>query len=59
MCGAVGVFAGGTYNTYYQHALAGRPDLIELVGPDLVMFSNEKDYLSTRVAYKLGLKAPH
>ncbi|HTK86182.1 MAG TPA: polyketide synthase, partial [Nitrospiraceae bacterium] len=52
----VGVFGGATYNTYYQHALACRPDLIELVGSDLVMFGNEKDYLTTRVAYKLGLK---
>jgi amino acid adenylation domain-containing protein len=52
----VAVFGGATYNTYYQHALAGRPDLIELVGSDLVMFGNEKDYLTTRVAYKLGLK---
>ena len=55
---AVGVFGGATYNTYYQHALARRPDLIELVGSDLVMFGNEKDYLTTRVAYKLGLKGP-
>lgn len=54
----VGVFGGATYNTYYQYALAGRPDLIELVGSDLVMFGNEKDYLTTRVAYKLGLKGP-
>lgn len=55
---SVGVFGGATYNTYYQYALAGRPDLIELVGSDLVMFGNEKDYLTTRVAYKLGLKGP-
>ena len=58
MRGAVGVFGGATYNTYHQHALVRRPDLIELVGSDLVMFSNEKDYLTTRVAYKLGLKGP-
>ena len=35
-----------------------RPDLLELVGSDQVMFGNEKDYLATRVAYKLGLKGP-
>ena len=58
MNGAVGVFAGATFNTYYQHALQTRPELIELVGSDLVMFGNEKDYLTTRVAYKLGLKGP-
>ena len=58
MRGSVGVFGGSTYNTYYQHALSRRPDLIELVGSDMVMFGNEKDYLTTRVAYKLGLKGP-
>src|SRR5438128_317982 len=54
----VGVFAGATYNTYYLHALHPRPDLLELVGPDQIMFGNERDYLTTRVAYKLGLNGP-
>ena len=54
----VGLFAGTTFNTYYSHALRPRPDLIELVGSDLIMYGNEKDYLTTRVAYKLGLKGP-
>ena len=56
--GAVGIFAGTTFNTYYLHALHPRPDLTELVGSELVMFGNERDYLTTRVAYKLGLKGP-
>ncbi|HEX5107391.1 MAG TPA: type I polyketide synthase, partial [Vicinamibacterales bacterium] len=54
----VGVFAGASFNTYYLHALHPRPSLRELIGSDLVMFGNEKDYLTTRVAYKLGLKGP-
>jgi natural product biosynthesis luciferase-like monooxygenase protein/amino acid adenylation domain-containing protein len=54
----VGVFAGATFNTYYLHVLHPRPALRELVGADLVMFGNEKDYLTTRVAYKLALKGP-
>src|SRR5450432_4674324 len=58
MRGSVGVFAGVTFNTYYLHALHPRPELIDLVGPELVMYGNEKDYLTTRVAYKLGLKGP-
>jgi amino acid adenylation domain-containing protein len=58
MGGSVGVFGGATFNTYYLHALHQRPDLIELVGPEMLMFGNEKDYLTTRVAYKLGLKGP-
>jgi amino acid adenylation domain-containing protein len=56
--GAVGVYAGATYNTYYLHALHPRPDLRELVGDEQVMLGNEKDYLATRVAYKLDLTGP-
>ena len=41
-----------------MHALHPRQGLIDLVGSDLVMLGNEKDYLTTRVAYKLGLKGP-
>src|SRR5689334_5978526 len=55
---AVGVFGGATFNTYYLHALHQRPELIELIGPELVMFGNKKDYLATRVAYKFGLRGP-
>jgi amino acid adenylation domain-containing protein len=58
MAGSVGVFAGASTNTYVHYALEPRPDLMELVGPDLVMYGNDKDYLTTRVAYKLGLKGP-
>lgn len=58
MSGAVGIFAGATFNTYFQHVLQPRPDLTELIGAELVMFGNEKDYMTTRVAYKLGLKGP-
>src|ERR1700741_964392 len=46
MQGAVGVFAGATFNTYYLHALHQRTDLIDLVGSDFVMYGNEKDYLT-------------
>lgn len=55
---AVGVFAGATFNTYYMHVLHRRPELTDLVGPEMVMFGNEKDFLTTRVAYKLGLRGP-
>jgi len=55
---AVGVFAGASPNTYSLNVLSKRPDLVEMVGADLVMFGNERDYLATRVAYTLGLKGP-
>ena len=56
MNGSVSVFAGASTNTYVQHALEPRPELMELVGADLITYGNDKDYLTPRVAYKLGLK---
>ena len=58
IAGAVGVFAGVTTNTYYRHVLQPRPELCELIGSEQVMLGNEKDYLATRVAYKLNLNGP-
>ncbi|MBI1842253.1 MAG: non-ribosomal peptide synthetase, partial [Verrucomicrobia bacterium] len=56
--GAVGVFAGASSNTYFSHVLRARPDLLDLVGHDQATLGNDKDYLATRVAYKLGLRGP-
>src|ERR1700688_463632 len=36
--GSVGVFAGASTNTYVRHALEPRPELMELLVSDLVMF---------------------
>jgi acyl transferase domain-containing protein/glutamate-1-semialdehyde aminotransferase len=56
--GMVGVFGGMANNTYYPALLATRPDLVERFGALQTMLANEKDYLATRVAYKLGLTGP-
>lgn len=56
--GAIGLFAGMSNNTYYLHNLHGRRDVTQLVGWLTTMMGNEKDYLATRVAYKLNLKGP-
>jgi acyl transferase domain-containing protein len=45
-------------NTYFSAHVAPRPDLIESVGALQTMMGNEKDYLATRVSYKLNLKGP-
>ena len=55
--GAIGVFAGMS-NTYLLANLLGRPDVIARVGSLQTMMGNEKDYLATRVAYKLNLRGP-
>ena len=56
--GPIGVFAGMSNNTYFPANLQGRPDATERVGWLQTMMGNEKDYLATRVAYKLDLRGP-
>lgn len=54
----VGVYAGVGANAYLlltQYAPGHRPTSID---PYQSMISNEKDYLATRISYKLNLKGP-
>jgi amino acid adenylation domain-containing protein len=56
--GPIGIF-GGMYNaTYFQRHLALRPDVAGRLGELALMLGNEKDYVTTRVAHKLGLTGP-
>ncbi len=58
LAGPVGVF-GGMYNaSYYQRHVLARPDLIARLGELNTMLANEKDYLTSRTAHKLGLNGP-
>ncbi len=56
--GAVGVFAGAGPCTYLLRQLA--PDPVRVSGADgfAAMIANDKDFLATRVAYKLNLRGP-
>jgi acyl transferase domain-containing protein/glutamate-1-semialdehyde aminotransferase len=56
--GSIGVYAGCSQNTYYTNHLHGRQDIVDRVGELQMMFASEKDYLTTRVSYKLDLKGP-
>ena len=56
--GTVGVFAGMGNNTYFAANLREHRELIDVVGALQTMMGNEKDYLATRVSYKLDLKGP-
>ncbi len=53
----VGVFAGVGMNSYILQ-LIGNPELLASVGEYQMMLANDKDYLATRVAYKLNLRGP-
>ncbi|MGV1008333.1 MAG: SDR family NAD(P)-dependent oxidoreductase [Dermatophilaceae bacterium] len=54
----VGVFAGASLNTYLLHNLSTNPALVESVGMYQTLLASDKDFLATRVAYKLGLTGP-
>ncbi len=53
----VGVFAGASMNTYLPNLLQRKCDLSSLSGTEL-MLTNDKDYLTSRLSYKLGLSGP-
>lgn len=54
----VGVFGGTGVNTYFTNNVLRRPDLLDAFGEFNVITANDKDYLTTRMSYKLGLRGP-
>lgn len=56
--GPVGVFAGASMNSYLTSNLMRNPDVLEAAGPYQLMIGNDKDFVATRVAYKLNLSGP-
>ncbi len=56
--GAVGVFAGVGMNGYIVNNLLSRPEILASVGFYQAMVANDKDFLCSRVAYKLNLRGP-
>ncbi|PHI36199.1 hypothetical protein CBQ28_15505 [Pseudoalteromonas sp. GCY] len=52
--GKVGVYAGSAMSGYMVRNLKSNPGLIEQVGTFKTMLANDKDFLSTRVSYKMG-----
>src|SRR5690606_14958313 len=62
--GAVGVFAGAYLDTYLLANLCSDPAFLTKLIPEIQVgdlqteLGNDKDYLATRVAYKLNLRGP-
>ncbi|HEX7241000.1 MAG TPA: type I polyketide synthase, partial [Longimicrobiaceae bacterium] len=54
----VGVFAGAGFNTYFFRNVLPALTATDPVRTHQAVFSNDKDYLATRTAYKLGLRGP-
>ncbi|MFC7801271.1 beta-ketoacyl synthase N-terminal-like domain-containing protein [Bacillus subtilis] len=55
--GRIGVYAG-VFSSTYLFNLYSNPSLYHSVGELNIRHGNEKDYLATRVSYKLNLKGP-
>jgi len=56
--GLIGVYAGASMNTYLLFNLLLNRGVIESVHSDQLTIGNGRDYLPTRVSYKLNLKGP-
>lgn len=56
--GRIGVFGGASLNTYLLENLVPERRSLEALGRYQTQLASDKDYLTTRVAYKLGLTGP-
>jgi acyl transferase domain-containing protein/acyl carrier protein len=56
--GSIGVYAGTNLNSYMLFNLATHADFIASGLDFQTLIGNDKDYLSTRVSYKLHLRGP-
>lgn len=55
--GAIGIFAG-MGNSKYERLVDQYPEKSKMIGDFNVMLGLEKDYIATRIAFKLNLKGP-
>ncbi|HKP80636.1 MAG TPA: condensation domain-containing protein [Pyrinomonadaceae bacterium] len=55
--GRIGVYAGVGHNTYMSNLFANS-EVMRTVGGFQVVLANDKDFMPTRVSYKLNLRGP-
>ncbi|MEH0019726.1 MAG: amino acid adenylation domain-containing protein [Desulfobacter sp.] len=56
--GSIGVYAGAGLNRYGTSHVYPNPAVMDKVGEYAVMVANDKDFLASRIAYKLNLQGP-
>ncbi|NEO86252.1 MAG: amino acid adenylation domain-containing protein [Spirulina sp. SIO3F2] len=56
--GQIGLYAGSGPNTYFEQHICGRPEIVNRLGAFPTQVATEKDYVTTRAAYKLNLTGP-
>ena len=54
----IGVYTGAGMNTYLLNNLAPQHALIDSIGDFQTAINNDKDFLATRLSYKLNLRGP-
>lgn len=54
----VGVYAGSSISSYLLFNLISNSSLLSSIDPLQLIIANDKDYLATRVSYKLNLSGP-
>lgn len=55
--GRIGVFAGSSFSSYLFGVLE-KSDVVDSLGEMMVRHGNDKDFLATRISYKLNLRGP-
>src|SRR5262245_6288624 len=55
---SVGVYVGASLSIYLLKYLSGNPEMLASVGGLQIALSNDKDFLATRLSYKLNLQGP-
>ncbi|MBD2207318.1 acyltransferase domain-containing protein [Calothrix sp. FACHB-1219] len=56
--GRIGVYAGVSLGGYLFYNLANNENLLESIGTYQTLLSNDRDFLTTQVSYKLNLNGP-
>ncbi len=56
--GTIGVYGGQSMNSYLMNNIVANQETVASAGWYQVMLGNDKDFLTTRVSYKLNLRGP-
>jgi acyl transferase domain-containing protein/acyl carrier protein len=56
--GLIGVYAGSSMSSYWENNLRSNAAVMEAVDSYQALLGNDKDFVPTRVSYKLNLKGP-
>jgi len=56
--GSIGVYAGVGWNIYLLNNILSNPGVIKSMGEFQTMIGNDKDFIATRVGYRLNLRGP-